>query len=116
MKLVPHNLKCVWLLAIVALIGIASPAAACGTMPYMGEVCLNAAPFCPVGYAEANGQLLQIVEQHALFSLLSTRYGGDGRVTFGLPKLSASALNVTPSATPVTVCIATVGSWPGRAK
>lgn len=43
--------------------------------------------FAPRGYAFCNGQLLSIAQNTALFSLLGTTYGGDGRVTFGLPDL-----------------------------
>lgn len=43
--------------------------------------------FCPRFTAEANGQLLPIAQNSALFSLLGTMYGGDGRTTFALPDL-----------------------------
>ncbi len=43
--------------------------------------------FPPKGWALCNGQLMQINQNQALFSLLGTTYGGDGRVTFGLPNL-----------------------------
>jgi microcystin-dependent protein len=43
--------------------------------------------FAPKGWALCNGQLMQINQNQALFSLLGTTYGGDGRVTFGLPDL-----------------------------
>jgi microcystin-dependent protein len=43
--------------------------------------------FCPRGYAAANGQLISIASNSALFSLLGTQFGGDGRTTFGLPDL-----------------------------
>lgn len=43
--------------------------------------------YCPRGWTEANGQLLQIRDNQALFALLGTMYGGDGRMTFGLPDL-----------------------------
>lgn len=55
--------------------------------PYIGEVDLFAGDFAPRGYALANGQLLSISQNIALFSLLGTTYGGDGRTTFGLPDL-----------------------------
>jgi microcystin-dependent protein len=59
----------------------------CVPEPYIGSVCMTAATFCPRGFAEANGQLLAISSNSALFSLLGTNYGGDGRTTFGLPDL-----------------------------
>ena len=43
--------------------------------------------FAPKGWAQCNGQLLPINQNQALFSLLGTTYGGDGRVNFGLPDL-----------------------------
>ena len=43
--------------------------------------------FCPRGWADANGQLLAIASNSALFSLFGTAYGGDGRTTFALPDL-----------------------------
>jgi microcystin-dependent protein len=47
--------------------------------------------FAPKGWALCNGQLLPINQNQALFSLLGTTYGGDGRTTFGLPDLRARA-------------------------
>ena len=43
--------------------------------------------FAPVGYLDCNGQLLKIADQHALYSILGTAYGGDGKNTFALPDL-----------------------------
>lgn len=45
------------------------------------------ATFAPIGWAFCDGQLLAISQNSALFSLLGTLYGGDGRTTFGLPEL-----------------------------
>src|SRR5436305_14733633 len=58
----------------------------------MSEPCLRAVKiiscnFTPKGWAFCNGQLLPINQNQALFSILGTTYGGDGRVTFGLPNL-----------------------------
>src|SRR5438034_294403 len=47
--------------------------------------------FAPTGWAQCNGQLLPISQNTALFSLLGTMYGGDGKSTFGLPDLEGSA-------------------------
>jgi microcystin-dependent protein len=55
--------------------------------PYFGELMLASFNFAPKGYALCNGQILQINANQALFSLLGTTYGGDGRVNFGLPNL-----------------------------
>ena len=55
--------------------------------PFLGEIKLVGFNFPPRGWAECNGQLLPIAQNSALFSLLGTIYGGDGRTTFGLPDL-----------------------------
>lgn len=47
--------------------------------------------FCPRNWADANGQLLPIQQYTALYSLLGTTYGGDGRTTFALPDLRGRA-------------------------
>lgn len=55
--------------------------------PFLGEIRLFAGNFAPRGWALCYGQLLSISQNAALFSLLGTTYGGDGRTTFGLPDL-----------------------------
>lgn len=55
--------------------------------PYVGEIRMFAGNFAPRGWAFCDGQLLAISQNDALFSLLGTVYGGDGRTTFGLPDL-----------------------------
>ena len=55
--------------------------------PYLAELRLVSFNFAPKGWAQANGQLMPINQNQALFSLLGTTYGGDGRVNFGLPNL-----------------------------
>jgi microcystin-dependent protein len=57
------------------------------SQPFMAEIRLMSFNFPPKGWALCNGQLLPINQNQALFSLLGTVYGGDGRVTFGLPNL-----------------------------
>ncbi|WPR77200.1 phage tail protein [Algoriphagus sp. NG3] len=57
------------------------------TEPFIGEVKLFAFNFAPRGYALCEGQLLAISSNTALFSLIGTTYGGDGRTTFALPDL-----------------------------
>jgi microcystin-dependent protein len=54
---------------------------------FIGEVKLFAGNFAPRGWAFCDGQLLAISSHTALFSILGTNYGGDGRTTFGLPDL-----------------------------
>ncbi|RKE03276.1 phage tail protein [Marinifilum flexuosum] len=53
----------------------------------IGEVILFAGNFAPRGWAFCNGQLLPVSTNQALFSILGTTYGGDGRTTFALPDL-----------------------------
>jgi microcystin-dependent protein len=55
--------------------------------PYLGEIRAVGFNFAPSGWAFCNGQLLQISQNDALYSLLGTTYGGDGVSTFGLPNL-----------------------------
>jgi len=55
--------------------------------PFLSEIRLMSFNFAPKGWALANGQLLPINQNQALFSLLGTTYGGDGRVNFALPDL-----------------------------
>lgn len=55
--------------------------------PFLSEIRLMSFVFPPKGWALCNGQLLPINQNQALFSLLGTTYGGDGRVTFALPDL-----------------------------
>jgi len=64
-----------------------SAPAAAGSDTFVGEMMLTGSNFCPRGYAAAHGQLLAISSNSALFSLLGTTYGGDGRTSFGLPDL-----------------------------
>ena len=55
--------------------------------PFIGEIIMFGGNFAPRGWALCNGQLLSISQNSALFSILGTTYGGDGRTTFGLPDL-----------------------------
>ncbi|TXC74438.1 phage tail protein [Sphingorhabdus soli] len=65
----------------------AAPAHAQASDPFLGQLALVGFTFCPRGWADANGQLLAIASNTALFSLFGTTYGGDGRTTFALPDL-----------------------------
>src|SRR5579863_9294068 len=55
--------------------------------PFLGEIKIISWNFPPKGWAFCNGTLLPINQNQALFSILGTTYGGDGRVNFGLPNL-----------------------------
>ena len=60
--------------------------------PFVGEVRMFAGNFAPRGWAFCDGQLMSISSNTALFSLLGTTYGGDGRTTFGVPDLRGRAV------------------------
>src|SRR3979490_1133720 len=55
--------------------------------PFLGQITVYPYTFPPRGWLDCSGQLLPIQQYTALFSLLGTNFGGDGRVTFGLPDL-----------------------------
>lgn len=55
--------------------------------PFLAEIRIVSFVFAPKGWALTNGQLMPINQNQALFSLLGTTFGGDGRVNFGLPDL-----------------------------
>jgi len=59
--------------------------------PFIGQIIMFAGNFAPRGWAKCDGQLLPINQNAALFSILGTMYGGDGRTTFGLPDLRGRA-------------------------
>jgi len=59
--------------------------------PFLSEVRIMSFVFAPKGWALCDGQLLPINQNQALFSLLGTTFGGDGRVNFGLPDLRGRA-------------------------
>lgn len=60
--------------------------------PFIGQIQAFGFNFAPRGWAKCEGQLLSISQFTALFSLLGTTYGGDGRTTFGLPDLRARSI------------------------
>src|SRR5947199_2236072 len=59
--------------------------------PFVAEVRIFPFNFPPTGWAFCNGQLLPLSQNTAMFSLLGTTYGGDGKTTFALPDLQGSA-------------------------
>ncbi len=60
--------------------------------PFLGQLQAFGFNFAPRGWAKCEGQLLAISQYNALFSLLGTMYGGDGRTTFGLPDLRGRSI------------------------
>ncbi len=86
--------KTVLIAAIAALLfgmGLSPRPANAGMDPFIGEITMFAGNFAPRGWAFCNGQLLPIASNAALFSILGTTYGGDGRTTFALPDLRGRA-------------------------
>lgn len=77
------------LLALIALPALLAGknAIACDPNPIIGSMCVFSGNFAVRNWAFANGQLLSISNNTALFSLLGTTYGGDGRTSFGLPDM-----------------------------
>ncbi len=79
--------KTIALLATALTIGSFSTPAQAGNDSWIGEITTVGFNFCPRGWAPLNGQLLAISQYNALYSLLGTVYGGDGRTTFALPDM-----------------------------
>jgi len=82
-----------------------------GAQPYLGEIMTFAGNYCPAGWLPADGRLLAINQNEALFSIVGTMYGGDGQVTFALPYIKP-ILTVTRA--PLSSCIALAGIYPSR--
>jgi microcystin-dependent protein len=70
---------------MVATLGVSLPAAA--SEPFIGQIQYFGFSFTPRGWAACDGQLLPVSSNSALFSLIGTTYGGDGRTTFALPDM-----------------------------
>ena len=77
--------------------------------PFFGQIQGFGFQFAPVGWAKCEGQMMPIEENQALFSLLGTTYGGDGRTTFGLPDLRRDGKQNN-----INYCIAINGLYPSR--
>nr|WP_314845273.1 tail fiber protein [uncultured Microbacterium sp.] len=60
------------------------------TEPFVGEIRTVGFSYAPLNWAMCNGQLLPISQNTALFAILGTNYGGDGRATFALPNLNGA--------------------------
>ncbi|MFT7775637.1 phage tail protein [Roseateles sp.] len=74
--------------------------------PFLAEIRVMPYNFAPQGWAQCDGQLMPISQNTALFSLLGTNYGGDGRTTFALPNLGgrfAMSSGQGPGLSPRTV-------------
>lgn len=73
--------------ALLSALAAPRPAHACLPNPYIASICMFAGNFAPRGWAYLDGQLINIYSNPALFSLIGTIYGGNGRVNFALPDL-----------------------------
>ncbi|MBL4831325.1 MAG: tail fiber protein [Aliivibrio sp.] len=78
--------------------------------PFIGEVSMFAGNFAPRNFAFCEGQIISISQHNALFSLLGTIYGGDGRTTFALPNLKEKEKSMKG----VRYIIALQGIYPSR--
>jgi microcystin-dependent protein len=123
MKSHSHRIaRCITLAAVAAVAGSWSTASyACSAEDYLSTICVLAAPSNDWrGYAPADGRLMSIAQNSALFALIGTTYGGDGQTTFALPDLrgrfllgagnSPSVGNYVPgqmSGTPTTTLLTT---------
>ncbi|MBB6335838.1 microcystin-dependent protein [Xanthomonas arboricola] len=68
---------------------------------FLGQIMMTGFAFAPKYFAQCNGQLLPVNQNQALFSLLGTRFGGDGRTTFGLPDMRGrTPIGFAPSTDP----------------
>ncbi|HWA92250.1 MAG TPA: tail fiber protein [Rhizomicrobium sp.] len=72
---------------IVALSLSGTTAAMAQQTPMLGQIMPTAFQFCPAGWVEADGQILNIAQNTALFALFGTTYGGNGQTTFAIPDL-----------------------------
>ena len=85
-----------------------APAPGPSGFAYMGEIAMFGFNFAPTGWLPCGGQILSIAQNQALFSLLGTQYGGDGRTTFALPKMAV------PNSQGQGYYISTDGMYPTR--
>jgi len=80
-----------------------------GKDPFIGEIAIFAGTFAPRGWAFCEGQVLAITSFQALYSILGTTYGGDGRKTFKLPDLKKQSKQLKAK-----YIIALQGVYPSR--
>lgn len=86
------KLSCGVAAAAMAFGGMAVPQASAQSEPFLGQITWFGGNFAPRGWAFCDGQLLAISSNTALFSILGTVYGGDGRTTFALPDARGRSL------------------------
>jgi microcystin-dependent protein len=81
------TLRGLFLLVLVSMLAMMFSVPASAQQPFLGEIRFVGFNFAPVGWALCEGQTMPISENVALFSLLGTTYGGDGKTTFALPDM-----------------------------
>lgn len=81
-----------WLTAAGLTVTLLATSAQASSEPYIGEVMCTGYRFNIVGWALADGRILNINSNQALFSLLGTQFGGNGTTTFALPNLNGRAI------------------------
>ena len=96
---------------IAAAIALGTGGSAAAQQYYLSEILTLGTNFCPFGTLPADGRLLPISSNVALFSLLGTTYGGDGQVTFALPNAKPV---FTQNRATLTQCIVSSGIFPSR--
>lgn len=79
------------------------------SIPYLGEVRAMGFAMAPKYWAPCNGQLLPIAQNEALFGLLGTTYGGDGKTNFAVPALPGAPAQ---GGATLNYCICVVGALP----
>lgn len=78
------------------------------TEPFIGELTLYASDRTPRGWLPADGRLISIMENNALFAIIGARFGGDGRSNFALPDMRKES----PGIEGLVWCIAVEGVFP----
>lgn len=84
-----YSKKILLAMKAIILINIFSSAQVFADEPFIGEIRQFPYTFCPRGWVDTNGSLLAISQNTALFAILGTTFGGDGRSTFAVPNLKA---------------------------
>lgn len=106
-----------WMLAAataVAVLAAPSPASAASDA-FIGEITLFSGRYCPVDWVDADGRVMPIRGNEALYSILGDSFGGDGRTNFALPDLRKSVpAAVADAGKQLRYCIAVRGYYPMR--
>jgi microcystin-dependent protein len=105
--------RLIYSVTLLACIACAAPreTLAQASEPFLGEIQIFPYNFCPYGWLQLQGQILQISQYSALFSLLGTNFGGDGKSTFALPKWGPI---YAQNGGTMLACIAIAGVFPSR--